>query len=807
TTGGCSSASLSGSITVNPDAAIALSSAAATASQTLCVNTPLTSIVYTPSSGATGAALTAGELPAGVTRSFADGVFTISGTPTASGTFNYTVTTTGGCSSASLSGSITVNPDAAIALSSAAATASQTLCINTPLTDIVYTPASGATGAALTAGALPAGVTGSFADGVFTISGTPTASGTFNYTVTTTGGCSSASLSGSITVNDILALNGTESTLCAADGSGYILTVNVTGQAPYTATGTGAPGTWNGNQWTSDKILAGVNYNVGIQDSYACNTVVVADTASICCAYEVKVPTFPITTVACYSEIPTAASLTEAQYEALGNGDGNIGDIPCGVIEITAANSSDPTCNGNVIRTYTVTEYADPNNNKVRDAGENNILETTSSTQTFTIQRTDFTIAPNGASTVACPSDVTPPQLPVVNDNCGNVLTASGPVISAAPVCNGIITYTYTFTDCAGHAHDWVYTYTINNTAAPQGTAPSDITVQCIDAIPPANINAVTNIKGNCNNNVTVTVADINNGGTGCSASPYIVTRTYTLTDCGGLTTQLVQTLTAKDTTAPVFVGILPEDITVECSVGIPTAATLSAIDNCGVATVTYTEVKVNGSCSGNYKLQRTWTAVDACGNKAAHTQLINVTDTTAPVFAEALPEAVINTDCSNIPSAVVLTATDNCGSAAVNYTETRTDGDCSARYTLNRTWTAVDECGNQTSFMQKINVSCPPNIYNALSPNGDGMNDTFVIEGIDCFPNNTVSIYNRYGVLIYEKKGYDNVTNPFEGFSDGRATVLKGDKLPTGTYFYILEYEDNGRHGKKSGYLYINDN
>ncbi|MFD1606070.1 hypothetical protein ACFSC2_25260, partial [Flavobacterium artemisiae] len=147
TTGGCSSASLSGSITVNPNAAVALSSAAATASQTLCINTPLTDIVYTPASGATGASLTAGTLPAGVTGSFAGGVFTISGTPTASGTFNYTVTTTGGCSSANLSGSITVNPDATITLSSAAATASQTLCINTPLTDIVYTPASGATGA------------------------------------------------------------------------------------------------------------------------------------------------------------------------------------------------------------------------------------------------------------------------------------------------------------------------------------------------------------------------------------------------------------------------------------------------------------------------------------------------------------------------------------------------------------------------------------------------------------------------------------------------------------------------------------
>jgi gliding motility-associated-like protein len=77
--------------------------------------------------------------------------------------------------------------------------------------------------------------------------------------------------------------------------------------------------------------------------------------------------------------------------------------------------------------------------------------------------------------------------------------------------------------------------------------------------------------------------------------------------------------------------------------------------------------------------------------------------------------------------------------------------------------------------------------VYNALSPNGAGLNDTFVIGGIDCYPNNSVKIFNRYGLIVYERDGYDNVTHPFEGFSDGKGTVKKGDKLPTGTYFYTL--------------------
>src|SRR4030095_15131139 len=111
-----------------------------TSSQTLCINTAITDISYNISN-ATGASATG--LPAGVTGTFNAGVFTISGTPTASGTFNFNVNVTGACASSAANGSITVNPDASIVLTSAAATTSQTACINTALTDITYTIAGG----------------------------------------------------------------------------------------------------------------------------------------------------------------------------------------------------------------------------------------------------------------------------------------------------------------------------------------------------------------------------------------------------------------------------------------------------------------------------------------------------------------------------------------------------------------------------------------------------------------------------------------------------------------------------------------
>jgi gliding motility-associated-like protein len=96
--------------------------------------------------------------------------------------------------------------------------------------------------------------------------------------------------------------------------------------------------------------------------------------------------------------------------------------------------------------------------------------------------------------------------------------------------------------------------------------------------------------------------------------------------------------------------------------------------------------------------------------------------------------------------------------------------------------------------------------VFNAISPNDDGINDAFHIKGIDKYPDNEVEIYNRWGVKVYEAKSYNESDNMFKGYSDGRSTFKRGDKLPTGTYFYILKYNKDGKGEQKSGYLYINN-
>ena len=161
--------------------------------QTLCNGSVIAAITYS-TTGATGATVTG--LPAGVTGTWASNAVTISGTPTVSGTFNYTVTLTGGSETGTITGTITVNPVSTVS----AASSSPTVVVNEAMTSITHTT-TGATGIG-TATGLPAGVSANFADNTITISGTPTAvgAGTFNYSIPLTGGCETVNATGTITV-------------------------------------------------------------------------------------------------------------------------------------------------------------------------------------------------------------------------------------------------------------------------------------------------------------------------------------------------------------------------------------------------------------------------------------------------------------------------------------------------------------------------------------------------------------------------------------------------------------------------------
>ena len=84
----------------------------------------------------------------------------------------------------------------------------------------------------------------------------------------------------------------------------------------------------------------------------------------------------------------------------------------------------------------------------------------------------------------------------------------------------------------------------------------------------------------------------------------------------------------------------------------------------------------------------------------------------------------------------------------------------------------------------------CLLKFYSGITPNGDGINDSWIIDNIDVFPNNEVAIYNRLGNLVWEGDNYDNLNTLWDGEN------LSGNDLPSDTYFYIFQSDEGVEKG-----------
>ena len=94
-------------------------------------------------------------------------------------------------------------------------------------------------------------------------------------------------------------------------------------------------------------------------------------------------------------------------------------------------------------------------------------------------------------------------------------------------------------------------------------------------------------------------------------------------------------------------------------------------------------------------------------------------------------------------------------------------------------------------AFLKEIiieEVEDPVIVYQLVTPDGDSQNDTWIIEGIEQFPNNTVSLFNRWNSLVYQQESYDNASTGWAG--DANKGFSKGE-LPDGTYFYTIGLGD----------------
>jgi len=127
-----------------------------------------------------------------------------------------------------------------------------------------------------------------------------------------------------------------------------------------------------------------------------------------------------------------------------------------------------------------------------------------------------------------------------------------------------------------------------------------------------------------------------------------------------------------------------------------------------------------------------------------------------------------------------------------VTYENTNQEPD-TIRRTIGYQVSDGQDSSNIGAAMNEIEVGFIPGeleIYNAISPNGDGKHDWLEIRNIEIlFPNNRVEIFNRWGNVVYEMDGYDN-TDQNKRFS-GISNANNENELPDGTYFYKIDLGD----------------
>ncbi len=793
-TGGCGIITTTGTITVAPDNTIVLSSAAGTNAQTVCVSTPISNITYT-TTGATGATISG--LPAGVSGYWASNTVTISGTPTVTGTYSYTIVLAGGCGTMPTSGTINVVTNNTIALGSASGTDAQTLCINTALTTIVYNT-GGATGAVISG--LPAGVNGNWASNAVTISGTSTASGTFVYTIALTGGCGTISATGSITVNpmDNPSFNYPLSTYCQ---SGIDPAANITGG--FTGTFSASPGG-----------LTFINTSTGLIDLSASslnNYLITFTTNGNCPASS----TFTVDIISspsagfnysgpyCQNDanpLPTLASGAMA---------GTFSAAPSGLVFVNTG-TGQVNLAGSAAGTYTVT------NNISATAG----CPAVSATASITINALPTVVVPLAIS--VCNNEVVPdisllgvPFGSVVawsnsNTSIGLGASGTGTIASFTAINTGTVPVTATITltpsanNCTGN--DTTFTITVNPT--PAAVVPSDITVCNGETVSSMSFTSQTPGASFSWTNSNTAIGLASSGTDNIAAFAAVntttvpVSATITVTPAANGCVGSASTYTITVNPSPL--AIVPSDTSLCHGALVPGAVFTSSISG---ATFTWINsspsIGIPASGSGNVP---SFTAVNsgtspitanisvtASANSCAG-QPVSYTITVNP-----LPEIVMNNTLPQCPGLNNGTITPGITAGTPPYQflwNTGADTDqltdigngtyivavtdshgCQGTNSLD--FDVVDDCLDPVAYV--------PNIF---SPNGDNNNDVIFVHGQDIKTMQWM-IYDRWGEKIFAS---EDVAVGWDG-------TYKGKEMPAGVYVFRLTLTFNdGTEIEKKG-------
>jgi gliding motility-associated-like protein len=393
---------------------------------------------------------------------------------------------------------------------------------------------------------------------------------------------------------------------------------------------------------------------------------------------------------------------------------------------------------------------------------------------------------------------------PVVTDDCA-ILSLINNAPAIFPL--GTTTVTWTATDINGNSAQSIQLVTVNDNINPVIFAPADVVIDA-NAACEATLVALGSpvTSDNCS------ILSVTNNAP--SAFQIGVTNIiWTVSDAAGNTATATQTVTVEDNTNPSVIA--PADVFVyvssSCEVSNVSLGQPYTTDNCSVATIT-------SDAPATYQIgitTITWTATDASGNTSTATQLVTVADTVSPVVLTNDLTVTLSPSgsVSITPADADAGSTDNCSIADITLSQ---EIFTCEHLGMNKVELIVEDVYGNISVVQ-FNVTVLQSgvdadfdgiddacdnlvnttevlIPNGFTPDGDGINDFFVIPGLSSSTLKTLHIFNRYGNKVYESNEY---ANQWDGTSS-----QNGAALPDDTYYYVLML-DNGV--EKQGFVYIN--
>lgn len=320
---------------------------------------------------------------------------------------------------------------------------------------------------------------------------------------------------------------------------------------------------------------------------------------------------------------------------------------------------------------------------------------------------------------VQCIGDVPAPDVTVVTDEADD-FTANPTVTYVGDVSNGqtcpeTITRTYRVEDVCGNFIEVQQLIIVQDTQGPVMDAPpAAATVQCVGDIPPPTMLGYTD---NCDAPGTVQSTDGPLVGGGCGGT---VTRTWTATDaCGNVSAPVTQIFTVMDNIAPTASS--PSGMNVECvsDIPLPDGSVVPGVaDNCSAAPTVTHAGDVSDGLSCPETITRTYVVTDDCGNTTTVDQIFVVNDVTPPTASNPIPASyplITDVPAGNLSTGVVYDEADNCTAAPiVTWVSDVSDNDICAGETITRTFSVMDNCGNEIFVTQAISIDPLPVPINA---------------------------------------------------------------------------------------------